>query len=592
MDHRGSIYAVAWSRDGRTILTGSTDGTVRLWNARTGQPIGKPMEHGNTVTSVALASDGKTALTGSADDTARLWDAATGEPVGAPLRHRGPVVAVAFSPDGRAVLTGSEDGTARLWSSSTGLPVGEPLHHRGPLAVKGVAFSPDGHTVLTGSQDGTARLWEATTGLPVGPPWRHQQGITAMAFSLDGRLVMTAGEDGKARMWKMPPRVDGSVARVAAWPEVVTGRRLDSDHVVRLLASDEWTRIARQLEAGAIPAPPFDPVDWHRREARTWETVGRWFPAAWHLGRLIEAKPEDPSFSLRRGRAYLEMGQTERAVADYSRVIERQKDSVLAWFERGQAYLFDRQWKKAVEDLGRAIELEPSFAPAWHRRGFARAALGQWKPAAEDLAEAVKRPGAPVEALAHQAFICLHLQDARGYREACKALLQSCQPNLTRGRFDSDAVALAAWTCAVHPDAGVDPRKEIAWHSLVNTVVAKSYFVQRAVGAVLYRAGEFEAAIQKLHEALEAVRFEAGQEGTPTVWLLLAMAEHRRGSPEKARQWLEKARSWIATAHKPVQQGLAPGETEWDRLAWPDRLALQQLEREAGKLIESTPPKK
>jgi WD40 repeat protein len=67
------------------------------------------------VTAVAFSPDGKTVLTGSEDKTARLWAVATGRPVGPPLHHQGEVLAVAFSPDGQTVLTGCHDGTARLW---------------------------------------------------------------------------------------------------------------------------------------------------------------------------------------------------------------------------------------------------------------------------------------------------------------------------------------------------------------------------------------------------------------------------------------------------------------------------------------------
>ena len=75
---------------------------------------------------VAFSPDGKTVLTGSSDKTARLWDAATGQPLGQPLTHQGRVMAVAFSPDGKTVITGSADKTARLWDAATGRPLGQP----------------------------------------------------------------------------------------------------------------------------------------------------------------------------------------------------------------------------------------------------------------------------------------------------------------------------------------------------------------------------------------------------------------------------------------------------------------------------------
>lgn len=70
--------------------------------------------HGDAVNSVAFSPDGRLVLTASGDRTARLWDTATGKPVGPPMEHRDLVVAAAFSPDGKLILTGCADHTARV----------------------------------------------------------------------------------------------------------------------------------------------------------------------------------------------------------------------------------------------------------------------------------------------------------------------------------------------------------------------------------------------------------------------------------------------------------------------------------------------
>jgi WD40 repeat protein len=204
--YNARVLAVAFSPDGRTILTGGSDKLARLWDGATLKPVGHsiPKQEGQ-VRTVAYSPVGKYLLTVSKGEKRRgeaavqVWDTFTGSHV-AGLPHHYWVRAVAFSPDGLQVLTGSLDHTAQLWDVKRGMRSGPPLSHQD--TVNAVAFSPDGKILLTGSDDRTARLWDAETGKPIGQPLEHQGPVNAVAFSPDGRTLLTAGGDHMVRLWR------------------------------------------------------------------------------------------------------------------------------------------------------------------------------------------------------------------------------------------------------------------------------------------------------------------------------------------------------------------------------------------------------
>jgi hypothetical protein len=110
--HSQAVLAVAWSPDGKFIVTGGEDQLVILWDAQTGAELRHFQGHTALVSSVAFSPDGRQVLTGSGDNTARLWDVETGREIRRFEGHAGWISSVAFSPDGKHVLTGSADGKA------------------------------------------------------------------------------------------------------------------------------------------------------------------------------------------------------------------------------------------------------------------------------------------------------------------------------------------------------------------------------------------------------------------------------------------------------------------------------------------------
>jgi WD40 repeat protein len=135
---------------------------IQVWDAATGQLLRLFDGHSSRVSSAAWSPNGRHILSGSHDETLRLWDVVTGECLRTFKGHTSWVDSVAWSPDGSLVVSGSADKTLRLWSAITGMCLRILEAHSS--GVTSVAWSPDGKHVLSGSTDRDLRLWDANTG--------------------------------------------------------------------------------------------------------------------------------------------------------------------------------------------------------------------------------------------------------------------------------------------------------------------------------------------------------------------------------------------------------------------------------------------
>jgi eukaryotic-like serine/threonine-protein kinase len=297
LEHGEPVHHAEFSADGRRILTAALDNTVRLWHAETGLPMGMPLVHdraaiqhpelfnrGQKCLQACFSPDGAKVATASVDGTARVWDGVSGDPLTPPLRHEDWVTAVGFNRDGSLIATGSRDGVVRRWNTSDGQPSGIGLELG--AGVNFVEFSPDGERLLAGGDGGAARIWEVATGRLSGAPLRHEQGVRDGRFSPDGERVATASLDGTARLWNArtgeplssPLRHEAQVLVVRFSPD---GARLATgsyDQTVRLWDGFNGAALGRPLEhAGIVRAVEFSP-DGERlltasedRTVRIWE---------------------------------------------------------------------------------------------------------------------------------------------------------------------------------------------------------------------------------------------------------------------------------------------------------------------------------
>jgi WD40 repeat protein/serine/threonine protein kinase len=279
------VTSVAFSPDGKLIVTGSDDRMARVWDVDTGteklalKPASTEKNREQGLSSVAFSPDAKRVVAGSWDRTARVWDAETGTEKFALDGHTDRVHSVAFSPDGKRIVTGAGDGgnldklgEVKVWDVQTGV---EKLDLQGHTSqVTSVAFSPDGKLIVTGSWDNTARVWDAETVLTLNG---HTDSVSSVALSLDGKRIVTGSHDRTARAWDAETGTEtlphlkghnGPVTAVAFSPDgkriaTATGVYLQPGEAKLWDAETGTLKLALKGLSGAVRSLAFSPDGKH-----------------------------------------------------------------------------------------------------------------------------------------------------------------------------------------------------------------------------------------------------------------------------------------------------------------------------------------
>ena len=213
-----AVQALAISRDGRFAAAAMEDNSIQLWDAATAKKRMTLRGHADRITSIAFSPDGKRLVTSSWDGTAKIWNLRTGREA-ATFGHRNYVTAATFSPDGEWLATGSSDRSVKLWSLN---PRGKSHRYRAHLRTpQAMAFSPTSSLLASVSTSGDVRLWgvdeERAQGALNGP----EIGSNAVVFSPDGKTLAIAGNN-QLKLFDYPSRRPRNVIEIPGWLHAMT----------------------------------------------------------------------------------------------------------------------------------------------------------------------------------------------------------------------------------------------------------------------------------------------------------------------------------------------------------------------------------
>jgi len=343
--HENVLLCVAFSPDGKKLITGSIDQMVRVWNAATGEALAT-LDQGAVpkfqITGVGFSADGKY-IVACQDDPQQgqglLWDADSGKFLPEkcfPLKRKGTTYRLQFLPDGQQLLSCGQDGPLVLYDF-TANPQPKSIKtltgHAPNTAVATVGITADGKTAVSGGNDGTIRLWDLVAGkekkkLSGG----HAKEVTCVAITPDGRKVVSGGSDKKVIVWDVDKGMPlftmeghaNSVLTVAVSPDGKRAASGGADQTICLWDLDTGKELFElQGHKGEIRQVVFSPDGSQLASASNDNTAMIWFigaikpaneagavAALEKLGARVSTRGNQP------GRPVIEVNLTNRQITD------------------------------------------------------------------------------------------------------------------------------------------------------------------------------------------------------------------------------------------------------------------------------------
>jgi WD40 repeat protein len=195
-----SQHAADISPDGTLVVAGDVDGSVRIWDVRSGHQVRHFPDVDQTgLSSARFSGDGRLVVTGGGDGIGRILDATSGHVVRTLRGHNGIIQSARFSPDGKLVLTASDDRTVRVWDAASGRQLRTLTG--APSGLVDASFSADGRLAISGGADSITLVWEWASGRTLAVLHEHGDFVNSATFSPDGQRILSASDDTTAKLY-------------------------------------------------------------------------------------------------------------------------------------------------------------------------------------------------------------------------------------------------------------------------------------------------------------------------------------------------------------------------------------------------------
>ncbi|KAI7976406.1 hypothetical protein EIK77_000231 [Talaromyces pinophilus] len=197
--YSGWVHSISFSSDSQIVASSSGNCIIKLWDVKAGSELQILKGHSAGIHSITFSSKGQILASGSFDHTIKFWDIKTGSELRTLKGHSDWVLSIAFSSDGQILASGSSDHTIKLWCAKTGSELRTLEGHS--AQVSSIAFSSNSQMVASGSGDRTIKLWDVKTGSELRTLKGHSDWVLSIAFSSDGQTMASGSDDHTIKLW-------------------------------------------------------------------------------------------------------------------------------------------------------------------------------------------------------------------------------------------------------------------------------------------------------------------------------------------------------------------------------------------------------